>query len=118
MSEHNSSETETEEPRLIETQEVTVQYNSTTESYRTVHNWNQHNSLSTTVLLAIGAVTGDQPSNLPPLSNDVDPDALDSIFEQTQNSQRTTGRMTFPYAGFLVTIHADGEISFHRLPNN
>jgi hypothetical protein len=118
MNETNSSGTEDEDARWIETEKTAVQYNPSTKTYRAVHNWHQGDSLSTTVLMAIDAVVDEQISDLPSLIDDVDPDSLNSIFKPTKNSQRTTGRITIPFAGFLVTIYADGEVTFQRLTNS
>ena len=112
MNTNNTTEPDAEENRWIETDAASVQFDPSTETYRTVHNWNQHDSISTTLIEAVSAVVGEQSTTLPPLFESVDPDALDSVFEPTTATPRTAGRISIPYAGFLVTIYADGEITF------
>lgn len=118
MTEHNNSSQDAES-RWIETGNLTVRYNPATETYRTVCSWGNE-SFTTTVVEAVEAIQDNEVTELPPLFERVDPDALEQLFQSTADSehQRTAGRLTFPYAGFLVTIHADGEITFNPLPDN
>jgi hypothetical protein len=118
MSGNNRGQIEAAETGWIEAGDVAVHYNPSTETYRTVYDRNRQESLTMTVLTAVSAVAGVDETALPPLFDTVSPDALEGIFEPTQNSQRSRGRLTIPYAGFLVTIHADGEITLQRLDNN
>jgi len=50
------------------------------------------------------------PTDLPPLHRTVDPDALDRLFDPTVNSARMDGSTAFEYAGYAVTVHADGYV--------
>lgn len=103
----------------LETDVGTVRYNSSTRTYRAVHDWGRGESLSTTLIVVIETVANAHPSELPPLYESINPDALDHLFESTDAADRhATGRLTLQYAGFLVTVHADGEIVFRPLPNN
>lgn len=47
------------------------------------------------------------PTELPPLYDTVDPDALDSIFSA---SALVSGEMTFEYVDYLVTVSADDHV--------
>lgn len=88
-----------------------------TETYRTVHDWSENRSLSTTVVHAVERVLGTPGAELPPLYEHVDPDGLDSIFASVQSDHvRTEGRITFPYAGLRVMIQADGTITLSIAP--
>jgi hypothetical protein len=81
------------------------------ETYRAVHDWSENRALSTTVVLAVRRVLETPETELPPLYEHVDPDALDSLFASINSEQvRADGRLTFPYAGLLVAIEADGAI--------
>lgn len=40
----------------------------------------------------------------------VDPDALEAVFSATRSSDRSVGRITFPFAGYELTVTADGEV--------
>lgn len=100
----------------IESDNITLQVNPKTGTYRTVYDWEENESLSTRLLVAIEAITDVSPNELPPLYDYVDPDALDRLFEPRAETARTraAGNITIPYAGFLVTIHADGVITIRR----
>ena len=50
------------------------------------------------------------PTDLPPLHRVIDPDALDRLFDPTVNSARMNGSTAFEYAGYDVTVHADGSV--------
>ncbi|MFD1589295.1 HalOD1 output domain-containing protein [Halorientalis brevis] len=50
------------------------------------------------------------PTDLPPLHRVIDPDALDALFDPTVNAARMDGTTTFEYAGYDVTVHADGYV--------
>lgn len=61
---------------------------------------------SVTVVLSVAAHSNSKTSDLPPLTDVVDPDALDKfIFSMNE------GSVTFPYADFRVTVDADGSVS-------
>lgn len=46
--------------------------------------------------------------DLPPLYDAVDPDALEAIFSETESGELRVGEISFPYAGYEVTVHFDG----------
>ena len=94
-----------------------IEYDPETERYRTVHERGRETSLATTLLLAVGTVTNVEPTELPPLFERIDTDALDRLFDpiETAEHQRLRGRVTFLYANCLVTIYEDDEITFRPL---
>ena len=62
-------------------------------------------SVSTAVVRAVSAVEGREPSSLRPLSDVLDPDALDALFEPRSNGRpRTGGQLSFIYSDCVVTI--------------
>lgn len=67
-------------------------------------------SLVPALLQAVEAATGIDAIDLPPLHDAVDPDALNALVRSTDQSLH----VTFDYAGLVVAIDGDGEIS---LPN-
>lgn len=96
----------------IETPHGRVQYDSSLEGYRLQHDWTTNHSLSTTVLFVIEAASEQSIDELTPLHEAIDPDGLDKLFIPLQSGKsRTRGQVTFPYAGFRVTIAADGTIT-------
>jgi hypothetical protein len=58
---------------------------------------------SVAVLEAVSDSVGTPAVELPTLNDAIDPDALDELF----SGRRTSGRVTFRYAGRRVTVHAD-----------
>lgn len=68
------------------------------------------------VLLTVAAVTGAEPTRMEPLSETVDPDALNALFrisgETTRDAHATHVR--FRYQDCIVTVHADGRTVVSR----
>lgn len=62
---------------------------------------------STNVVLSVAALEGVRPTHLPPLAETVDPDALDSVFSRSTDA---AGTVSFRYAGYDVTAHAEGRL--------
>lgn len=69
----------------------------------------QHwDSLAVTVLKAVADREGVDVTDLPPLDDIVNPDALDEVFARKHDgTPRQGGRITFSYAGYSVTVHSD-----------
>lgn len=66
---------------------------------------------SEAVVDAVAEAEGADPTTLPPLFDAVDPDALDSLFETTSVAPAaSTAQVTFSYAGYEVTVEADGAV--------
>ena len=65
---------------------------------------------SSAVVEAILEIEGLDPDRLAPLYTAVDPDALDSIFDDTRRENPGTSHLSFRYEGYLVRIHGDGTI--------
>lgn len=72
---------------------------------RTYHFKCGNASLSQSVVEAVGFATGRDPMDLEPLADAVDPEALESLFTQTE-----TGSITFAMEGVDVTVTSDDEI--------
>lgn len=69
-------------------------------------------TVSTAVVEAVAAEAGVDPRDLTPQLYDVvDPDALDTLFESVaEETSRANGSVVFPYAGYQVTVAADGAV--------
>lgn len=68
-------------------------------------------SISDEVVLAVAEATDTDPTELEPLYDVVDPDALDQLFQPHLNgTQRIGGRVIFSMDGCEVTIHANGDV--------
>lgn len=65
-------------------------------------------SVSMSVVRAVSAVTGREPCSLRPLAEVVDPEALDSLFDEMHDgTPRSGGSLSFVYAGCRVSIEND-----------
>ena len=66
--------------------------------------------LSTAVVEAVADAKAVDPTELSqPLYSDVDPETLDDLFKTD------TGRVTFHYHGYSVTVHATGDVDLDPL---
>lgn len=70
------------------------------------------NPIAESIVLAVAEAEGVDPAALDqPLTDVVDPDALDVLFAPTADgTPRTNGRITFRYCGHQVAVRADGHI--------
>lgn len=67
---------------------------------------------SRSVIRAVAAVNGTDPTRLPPLYGAVDPDALDRLFDPAPGhpEPRPDCVVSFRYDDFAVTVSGDGRI--------
>ena len=66
-------------------------------------------SPSSTVIEAVAAEMGVQPTELPEqLFDAIDADALDSLF---RGRERMDGKVTFSYCGYIITVTSDGTVT-------
>ena len=61
---------------------------------------------------------GELVTELPPLYDIVDPEALDDLFAPSRGSRRDEGIVVFWYQGYEVTVRADGTISIVEQSND
>lgn len=67
---------------------------------------------SLAVVTSVAAVTGDEPADLPPLYDYVDPDALEALVGSTgRGGDPARTEVTFPFGGCTVTVRGDGTIA-------
>lgn len=75
--------------------------------------------VSTAVVEAIAAEADRDPTELPPLFDTIDPDALDAIFStQPDGTPRRDGEVVFPYAGYRVCVSADRTVEVRSDPDH
>lgn len=81
-------------------------------TYRVEHDWASDGELSETVVDAVASVLDAEPTDLSPLYEVIDPDALNRLYAPTPNHQTRPGggRLTFSYNGCLVTAYWDGAV--------
>lgn len=69
------------------------------------HTPESHVPVSTAVVEAVSSVAGLPPTDLPPLSGSLDPDALDRLV-----SSPLDAKIRFSYTGYLVVVHGDATV--------
>lgn len=71
-------------------------------------------SLSYAVLDAVASHEGASMSDLPPLRDAINPDALDTLFARTLDGRaRQMGEVRFEYSGYTIAIDTDGQVNVH-----
>lgn len=80
------------------------------DTYCTQYNRQAGDSLSLTLLRAVVAVTNTPPTELDPLFDHIDPDALDALFHPTCDGtpRQGQGRLTIQVHNCDVTVYAGG----------
>jgi len=64
------------------------------------------------VLRAVSEREGRDPGALPPFPDEVDPDSFTRLFERSpERKGEFHAVVTFPYAGYRITVRHDGEFS-------
>jgi hypothetical protein len=69
---------------------------------------------STAVIRAVAAHDGVDETELPPLYDAVDPDALDALLASTRADGPGQASVTFEYAGHTVVVSGDGTVSLEQ----
>jgi hypothetical protein len=80
---------------------------------RMFHADDPETGLATDVVLAVAEISESDPTELPPLSDVIDADALDRLFGP-DHSGDGSDRVSFNYHGYRVTVCRDGEIMLQR----
>lgn len=72
-------------------------------------------SISDLVVRNVAVYSNRTPLDLPPLSDVIDPDAIDALFAATTGGHtRPGGTVEFDYAGYRVTISSDRSVSLEE----
>lgn len=69
--------------------------------YRTT--WHYEEELGTAIVAAVAEIPGENPSDLDPLHEHVDVDALSTVFDSVRN-----GAFTFDYTGYEIEVRSTG----------
>ncbi|WP_158600514.1 HalOD1 output domain-containing protein [Haloarcula sp. Atlit-7R] len=94
-------------------------YNPMTETYHHQYDWDAPGTLGQAVISAVAAATGTDSTELEPLYNHVDPDALDALFRPLSTDHpRATGSVSLVVDGYDVTVYSHGEIIVHLSEKN
>ncbi|SDK19752.1 HalOD1 output domain-containing protein [Natronorubrum texcoconense] len=80
-------------------------------------------SVSFDVIAAIAEREGVDPMDIEPpeyeaLYDAINPEALDTLFAPREDgSPRASGRVEFPFCGYLVVVSSDGDVDVEELNN-
>lgn len=85
-------------------------YDPLTGAYHTRHEEGSIEPLTFTITRTISALSGVGPDTGPPLSESVDTDALNSLFEFDRFEDHTVEHLTFTHQGCTVTIYRNGHV--------
>jgi hypothetical protein len=78
-------------------------------SHKVAIEWDRREPVSYTVQVALSDVVECEPTELDPLADYVDPDALEAFFSG-QEGDRSARSVTFEYDGYTVRIEGDGQV--------
>lgn len=95
----------------LQNRDTAVEYDRENHRYRIYRDWWADQPLSTAVVEAVATVTNTPVTEIDPLYEVVDPDALNDLYEPTSNgtSQRN-GYVSFSLQECDVTVFAGGRI--------
>lgn len=84
------------------------------------HDWRDGETATWNVIDAISEVTGTPPTELQPLYETIDPDALDQLIESSSENPSRSAETTvsFYHEGCAVTIEAGGQLTVRRRPTD
>jgi len=89
----------------------TTRYDEQTDTYHVDFDWKGSESLNATIVTTVASVSGVEPTEMEPLYDRLDPDALAELFSPIQDgTRRPNGHISFPLQGCTVTVHSDGHI--------
>lgn len=74
------------------------------------HEWNKEEWVSDKIVAAVAEYEGEDQSDLPPLSDSINPAALDTAFAETDGESSPAGCITFSYYGYTVLVQSTGQI--------
>lgn len=77
--------------------------------YALEHDWSGSAELSTELVLALQRITGADVTTLDPLSDTVDPDALNQLFTTCAGGQ-SSAEVVFRYSGSTITVRSNGDV--------
>ena len=89
-----------------------VEYDARSNTYRFQRREHCETNTSTAVVAAVAQAVGREPTELEPLEEQIDSDALDMFFDPNIGECTRDGacRVTFPFAGCEVTVDEDRAI--------
>lgn len=95
---------------------LTVEFDADRELFQAEYDRDQ-DSESLAVVALVATVLDKEPGHLAPLYSSIDVDALEELFQGSNNNWRGQDHISFTYEGFEVTVFGDGKIEADPLEN-
>lgn len=94
------------------TDDKQITFDPQTETYRLTHDWQAGESIAMAVTIGVAAVTDTPPTEMNPLYEVIDPDALNQLYTPTTgDSPQHSGCWTrFTFNKCDVSVYEDGKI--------
>lgn len=73
-------------------------------------------SICLAVIAVVAVATDREPTDVPPLNDCIDTDALDAVFSAAPSAGQRAGRISFEYEGFDLTVGSDGTVEAAPVP--
>ncbi|SER72970.1 HalOD1 output domain-containing protein [Natrinema salaciae] len=75
------------------------------------HDWADTDSLTSTIVSTVAALSGSDPTEVERLYDRIDPESLETLFAPTSGpATRNTGQVSFRLDAYTITVHATGDI--------
>lgn len=92
-----------------------VAYDGRPNARHTEFDRNRTEPISSAVVKAVADAANVATTDLGPIYDYVEPEALDELFEPLfEGGNHLLGSVSFPYEGHLVTVYSDGRIDVER----
>ncbi|WP_049926553.1 HalOD1 output domain-containing protein [Halopiger goleimassiliensis] len=97
----------------------TIYYHDRAGTYHVWCDEADYEPVSLALLVAVSSIRGVEPEELEPLSERIDPDALNALIDhwRADRPHSVEGSISFSFADCTVTISADGEIVIDPEPS-
>lgn len=96
--------------------QAALDYDANTETYRASIGW-RNGSVALDVAAAVATVSNTPPLELPPLYDDINPDAVDALAELTRpDAAMRATLVAMTYDGHEVMVHGDGVFAIRPPP--
>jgi hypothetical protein len=90
-----------------------IEYDDETDTYWLSYDVNGEKP-GVRLLEAVASIKDADPTELDPLDQYVDADALNAIFRPTQGMPDAHGSLSITYEGLLIVVHSDGKIELRE----
>ncbi|WP_321112507.1 HalOD1 output domain-containing protein [Halorussus salinisoli] len=88
---------------------TTIEFDANRELFQAVYDRNQ-DSVGLAVVALVATVLDKEPDHLAPLYSSIDEDEFEGLLQETTDTRRGQGHISFNYEGFEVTVFGDGKI--------